>query len=151
MPAYMKGMPRRFDAGKDAYAHEHRAHSGQDCRHIIANLTLIKYGADPRKYAAIAHQNYRMGGQHLNRSVENRLDNAFHHIVNNDGEEYDAYDLYKCGIPYQQQEQLLRNRFNAAEEFYDQTNDPAYRNIARDIKTVVTENLAARHTLTFPW
>lgn len=59
--------------------------------------------------------------------------------------------LYKCGIPYQQQEQLLRNRFNAAEEFYDQTNDPAYRNIARDIKTVVTENLAARHTLTFPW
>ena len=43
------------------------------------------------------------------------------------------------------------NRFNAAEEFYDQTNDPAYRNIARDIKTVVTENLAARHTLTFPW
>jgi hypothetical protein len=66
----MNGMPRRFDAGKDAYAHEHRAHSGQDCRHIIANLTLLKYGADPRKYAAIAHQNYRMGGQHLNRSVE---------------------------------------------------------------------------------
>ncbi len=74
MPAHMNGMPRRFDAGKDAYAHEHRAHSGQDCRHIIANLTLLKYGADPRKYAAIAHQNYRMGGQHLNRSVENRLD-----------------------------------------------------------------------------
>jgi hypothetical protein len=45
----------------------------------------------------------------------------------------------------------VRNRFNAAEEFYDQTNDPAYRNIARDIKTVVTENLAAHHTLTFPW
>ena len=98
----MNGMPRRFDAGKDAYAHEHRAHSGQDCRHIIANLTLLKYGADPRKYAAIAHQNYRMGGQHLNRSVENRLDNAFHHIVDNDGEDYDAYYLYKCGIPYQQ-------------------------------------------------
>ena len=93
----MNGMPRRFDAGKDAYAHEHRAHSGQDCRHIIANLTLLKYGADPRKYAAIAHQNYRMGGQHLNRSVENRLDNAFHHIVDNDGEDYDAYYLYKCG------------------------------------------------------
>lgn len=151
MPTHMNGMPRRFDAGRDAYAHEHRAHSGQDCRHIIANSTLIKYGADPRKYAAIAYQNYRMGGQHLNRSVENRLDNAFHHIVDNDGDEYDAYDLYRCGISYQQQEQLLRNRFNAAEEFYDQTNDPAYRNIARDIKTVVTENLAARHTLTFPW
>jgi hypothetical protein len=43
MPAHMNGMPRRFDAGKDAYAHEHRAHSGQDCRHIIANLTLLKY------------------------------------------------------------------------------------------------------------
>lgn len=89
----MNGMPRRFDAGKDAYAHEHRAHSGQDCRHIIANLTLLKYGADPRKYAAIAHQNYRMGGQHLNRSVENRLDNAIHHIVDNDGEDYDAIPL----------------------------------------------------------
>ena len=72
--------------------------------------------------------NYRMGGVTLNRTKDRLIDNA----LDRQGG-YAAEDLASQGISYQQQGQLLGNRFDAAKEMYAATGDRAYHKIARDL------------------
>lgn len=134
---------RPYDAGKNAYARDHRTSSAQQTRHIVANVTMEHYGVSTSRYAAVGGGNYRMGSAATN--VRDRLvDNAFHREVFGLGSGcYDPAALAGRGVSRQQQLDALGTRFDHSKAMYNAGGGHQFKMMMQDYRQVASDRLGA--------
>ena len=135
---------RPYDAGKSAYARDHRTSSAQHTRHIVANETMEHYEVSTARYAAVGGSNYRMGSSATN-TRDRLIDNSFHREVfgTGSGGGYDAAALAGRGVSRQQQLDALGTRFDHAKQMYQAGGGHQFKMMMQDYRDVAGSRLGA--------